>query len=120
MLAHAGATLPRRDAVDTRVIDSIRTGQFATATGIVKDPMEVGGYPEYTFKAEQVLPDTDGDGMPDEWEVVHQLDPNSGTDGSRDADKDGYSNVEEFLNGTDPNEFIDYRNLGNNVDRISG
>ena len=33
---------------------------------------------------------------------------------------DGYTNIEEYLNGTDPNQFIDYRNLGNNVDTISG
>ena len=120
VLGKAGATLPRRDAVDRRVVDSVRTGKFATGTGIVKDPKEVGGYPHYSFKPEQVLPDTDGDGMPDSWETEHNLNPELGTDGSADGDKDGYTNVEEFLNGTDPNEFIDYRNLGNNVDSISG
>ena len=33
---------------------------------------------------------------------------------------DGYTNVEEYLNGTDPKEFIDYRNLSNNIDPVSG
>ncbi|NIP97747.1 MAG: polysaccharide lyase [Akkermansiaceae bacterium] len=120
VLAEAGATLPRRDAVDRRVIDSIRTGNFATATGIVQDPKEVGGYPDYRFRPEEVLVDSDGDGMPDSWEIKHKLNPALGTDGAVDGDQDGYTNVEEFLNGTDPNEFIDYRNLGNNVDSISG
>lgn len=119
VLETAGATLPRRDAVDRRVIDSIRTGKFATADGIVKDPKDVGGYPEYNFKPEGVPADGDGDGMPDAWEFAHQLDPKSADDGASDTDKDGYTAVEEFLNGTDPNEFIDYRNLGNNVDTIS-
>ena len=40
--------------------------------------------------------------------------------GLGDSDKDGYTNVEEYLNGTNPKESIDYRNLGNNVDTISG
>jgi hypothetical protein len=39
--------------------------------------------------------------------------------GSTDADQDGYTNVEECLNGTSPCEKIDYGNLGNNVDTIS-
>ena len=57
--------------------------------------------------------------MPDEWEKKHNLDPNDPSDGAKDADKDGYTNVEEYLNGTDPNEYINYRNLVNNVDMIS-
>ena len=120
VLAGAGATLPRRDAVDRRVISSIRSGEFATKTGIVKDPKDVGGYPEYAFDPDDVRVDSDGDGMPDDWETEHQLNPATAADGPLDKDQDGYSNVEEFLNGTDPNEFIDYRNLGNNVDTISG
>jgi hypothetical protein len=40
-------------------------------------------------------------------------------DGMEDADGDGYTNVEEFLNGTNPQEKINYRNLGNNIDSIS-
>ena len=37
----------------------------------------------------------------------------------RDADGDGYTNVEEYLNGTDPRKKMDYTNLDNNVDTIS-
>jgi hypothetical protein len=64
--------------------------------------------------------DSDGDGMPDDWEKARGLNPNNPSDGSADTDEDGYTNVEEFLNGTDPQEALDYRNLGNNVDGISG
>ncbi len=119
VLAKAGATLPRRDAVDTRVVASVQSGEFLTETGIVKDPIEVGGYPEYRFTPEEVPADTDGDGMPDGWETTHQLDPDNAADGAEDADEDGYTNIEEFLNGTDPTEAIDYRNLGHNIDTIS-
>ncbi len=120
VLARAGATLPRRDAVDRRVVEMVRTGKTLTDNGIITDPKEVGGYPAFAFSAGDVPTDADGDGMPDEWERKHGLDPNDPKDGALDSDNDGYTNVEEWLNGTDPREFIDYRNLGSNVDRISG
>ena len=119
VLAKAGATLPRRDPVDARVIDMVRTGRVGAGTGIIKDPREVGGFPVLTFDPATVPADTDGDGMPDAWETKHGLDPASAADGAQDADGDGYTNVEEFLNGTNPRERIDYRNLGHNVDPIS-
>ena len=40
--------------------------------------------------------------MPDKWEARHGLDAKKAFDGAADADKDGYTNLEEFLNGTDP------------------
>lgn len=120
VLARAGATLPRRDAVDRRVIESVRTGKFLTPTGIVKHPDEVGGFPEYTFDPAKLPADEDRDGMPDDWERRHRLDPEDPADSSGDLDEDGYTNIEEFLNGTDPGEFIDYLDLENNVDTISG
>ena len=119
VLSKAGATLPKRDAVDIRVIDMVRTGKVITANGIVNDPREVGGYPSYSFSQEDVPADTDHDGMPDAWEVKYQLDPDKAGDGSIDTDSDGYTNVEEYLNGTNPRQKIDYTNLGNNVDTIS-
>ena len=119
VLAKAGATLPKRDAVDIRVIEMVRTGKVTTANGIVSDPREVGGYPSYSFSTKDVPPDTDHDGMPDTWELEYQLDPNEASDGSIDSDNDGYTNVEEYLNGTGPRQKIDYTNLGNNVDTIS-
>jgi hypothetical protein len=46
--------------------------------------------------------DTDGDGMPDGWEVQHGLNPTV-NDSSADADGDGLTNLEEYQHGTDPN-----------------
>jgi hypothetical protein len=119
VLAKAGATLPKRDAVDQRVIETVRTGKLGTRTGIIKDPAEVGGFPEYTFDPAAVPPDSDSDGMPDPWETTHGLGPLDPSDANADPDADGYTNLEEFLNGTGPREFIDYRDLGNNGDTIS-
>ena len=45
--------------------------------------------------------DTDGEGMPDEWEIAHGLDPTV-NDALLDLDRDGVTNLEEYLAGTDP------------------
>ncbi|MBN1362752.1 MAG: hypothetical protein JW993_19290 [Sedimentisphaerales bacterium] len=119
VLAKAGATLPRRDAVDVRVTNMVRTGEVMTEAGIVNDPKEVGGYPDYSFTSDEVPADSDHDGMPDAWEKTHSLNAQDVSDGPLDTDGDGYSNLEEYLNGTDPRERVDYTNLGNNIDTIS-
>lgn len=119
VLAKAGATLPKRDAVDARVTEMVRTGKTMTPTGIIRDVAEVGGYPTLSFNPADLPVDTDGDGMPDKWESQNKLNPKDAKDGALDSDGDGYTNVEEFLNNTNPQEKINYRNLGNNVDTIS-
>ena len=48
-----------------------------------------------------VTDDTDGDGMPDAWEIAHGLNPNV-NDAGLDADIDGMTNLQEYLAGTDP------------------
>lgn len=49
-----------------------------------------------------LLMDSDGDGMPDSWEMIHGLNPNDPADGPQDPDGDHYSNRNEYLAGTDP------------------
>ena len=49
--------------------------------------------------------DADEDGMADEWETANGLDPADASDADADADGDGLSNLDEFLDGTDPNSF---------------
>ena len=120
VLAQAGATLPRRDAVDQRVTQMVRTGRVTHGNGIISDPAQVGGYPKYTFSPNDVPVDTDGDGMPDWWEIRYGLNPNRPSDAIGDLNGSGYTNIEEYLNGTNPTVFVDYTNLANNVDTISG
>lgn len=91
VLDGGGATKPRRDAVDARVVDQVRNG-----TGrIIDKPEDVGGFP--TMNTAEPPPDGDHDGMPDTWELQEGLDPNDPADASLDADSDGYTNVEHYL-----------------------
>ena len=98
VLEQAGATLPKRDGVDMRIVADVRAGR----TRIVDDPAQVGGWPQ--FKPDDPPADSDHDGMPDAWEQQQRFDVHDMADGSSDADGDGYTNVEEYLNGTDPHQ----------------
>jgi pectate lyase len=96
ILADCGASLPKRDPVDIRVINSVknRTGK------IINDEEEVGGWPK--LKSAKPPKDSDKDGMPDNWEKRYGLNPNNPADRNNDPDKDGYTNLEEYLNQTKP------------------
>ncbi|MBE3139597.1 MAG: PKD domain-containing protein, partial [Thermoplasmata archaeon] len=48
--------------------------------------------------------DTDNDGMADEWEIQYGLNPENPNDATADSDKDGLSNIQEYLKTTDPTD----------------
>jgi hypothetical protein len=139
VLVNAGATLPKRDAVDERITKSVRTGQVSTQApadieaqlggvgytketiqkiveliprGIITHPSQVGGCPEYIGKP---YADTDSDGLPDDWEKSHGLDAKDLSDAGGDLNGDGYTNIEDFINGRDPKaKRMDWTSLANN------
>ena len=107
VLAHAGATRPRRDTVDERILREVRTGTatFEGATykakhkvadaskkiGIIDQPADVGGWPE--LKTTPAPQDSDHDGMPDDWERANGLNPHDAEDRNKRA-IDGYTMLE--------------------------
>ncbi len=136
VLAHAGATIPKRDAVDERIVKQVRTGIIAYKEGhdtkdskyvkrrlpadsykkgIITNVNQVGGYPEYKGTPYK---DADSDGMPNWWEEKHGLNPNDPADAHGDINGDGYTNIEKFINGIDPETKVDWRNLQFNFDTL--
>jgi len=95
---NVGATLPRQDSIDQRIIQEVLNGEGQ----IINDPSEVGGW----IEAQGGTPyaDSDQDGMADDWESANGLNPNRAADRNADRDDDGYTNLEEFLNQTNPSQ----------------
>lgn len=79
---YAGASY-RRDSHDAYIVDDVSRGIAShtapgTTTGFIDNQTQAGGWPELNSEAAPL--DTDGDGMPDEWERAHGLNPNDATD----------------------------------------
>ena len=85
--------------------------------GIITDPRQMGGYPEY--KGEPRV-DTDGDGMPDDWEIANGLTPNDPSVANGDCTGDGYTNIEKYINGISTKVKVDWTDLKNNYDTLAG
>jgi pectate lyase len=90
VLAQSGASL-HRDSADQRVINDVRKRQGK----VIDSQQEVGGWPALHSLPTPV--DSDHDGMPDEWEKPHGLNPNDPTDRNGVRDADGYTNLEKYL-----------------------
>jgi len=96
VLNHAGASLPVRDSVDTRVVNDVidGTGQIIDTQG------QVGGWP--TLNSAAAPTDTDQDGMPNVWETANGLNLIDATDrNGYDLDTE-YTNLEVYLNSLIP------------------
>jgi pectate lyase len=96
VLSHAGASLPHRDPVDTRVANEVATG-----TGQIIDTQgQVGGWP--TLNSLPAPLDTDRDGMPDAWETARGLNPTNAADRNYHDLSADYTNLEVYLNSLIP------------------
>ncbi|MCD8298104.1 MAG: pectate lyase [Prevotella sp.] len=109
VLDYAGCSL-HRDWLDEVIVSDTRNGE-ATYTGSKVNipglidsqddlkPEDAGDdwspWPE--LASEEAPLDTDGDGIPDDWEDANGLDKNNASDGSTIGD-DGYSNLENYMN----------------------
>jgi hypothetical protein len=102
VLAQGGCNFPKRDTVDARIANEVRTqsatygGAWGANRGIIDSQDQVGGWPILNSLPAPL--DSDHDGMPDDWENAHGLNPSDSTDGAI-ITSDGYSNLEHYLNG---------------------
>jgi pectate lyase len=92
VLAKAGPLL-HRDAVELRLIAQVKS--LGKEGHIIKDENEVGGQTEVVSGKTPL--DSDGDGIPDAWEIAHKLNPKDANDANIIAEG-GYSNLENYLN----------------------
>ncbi len=98
VLSNSGAITPARDLVDQRIINDVinRSGN------IINSQNEVGGWPDF-IGTEYPL-DTDNDGMPDDWELAHGIDPLDSSDANNYYKRSpgGYTWIEEYVNSLIP------------------
>jgi pectate lyase len=115
VLKSAGAVLPKRDAIDQRIVSETQNGtatfegiayktqqknlKTTSKTGIIDSQNEVGGWPILNSAIAPV--DTDHDGMPDNWELKNGLNPNDDNDRNK-KDSAGYTMLENYLNSIKP------------------
>jgi pectate lyase len=93
VVAGAGCSL-RRDTVDARIITELTS--LGKQGRISRDEAEVGGMGE--IKGGPAPVSRNGDGIPDDWKIAHGLDPNDPNVRNGDYNRDGYTNLEKYLN----------------------
>jgi hypothetical protein len=119
VLANVGANFPKSDVVDLHIIKDVRDGTAEyigtkgptygdrpspNYAGIIDEPTDdksaLGSptFPWPDYKTYNVPVDSDHDGIPDDWETAHGLNPNDPTDANKDLNGDGYTNLEKYLN----------------------
>lgn len=135
VLDYAGASL-RRDEIDRRIVGEVRAGSAPykgsvrsywddkgylvtlkdsdKKPGIIDTPKDAaGGYVE--MKKGYLWPDTDGDGIPDIWELAYGLNPEDASDAneiSTSVDSNGrYSNLEVYFHNL-VQHIVYYQNQG--------
>lgn len=110
VLEKAGCCFPKRDDVDSRIINETFTGTATYEgkvykqnqtwaisrglTGMIDEPSDVGGWPELHSMDAPI--DTDHDGIPDSWENGHGLNPMDPFD-SVIVGSDGYTPLDRYL-----------------------
>jgi len=119
VLANVGANFPKSDVIDLHIIKDVRDGtaeftgtrgptygdrpspNFAGIIDTQSDDKSALGsknFPWPDYKTYNVPVDSDHDGIPDDWEKTHGLNPNEPSDANKDLNGDGYTNLEKYLN----------------------
>jgi hypothetical protein len=119
VLADVGANFPKQDVVDLHILKDARDGtaEFIGTRGPTygdrpspnipgfidtqsddKSALGSKNFPWPEYNTYNVPVDSDHDGIPDDWEKAHGLNPNDPSDANKDLNGDGYTNLEKYLN----------------------
>jgi len=93
VLTSAGASIPQRDTIDTRIVNDVLNGTGHSIATTAEQPE--GGWP--VLNSLPPPTDDDHDGMPNEWELAHNLNPNDPAD-RNNIGVNGYTQLEVYLN----------------------
>ncbi|HEY4789133.1 MAG TPA: T9SS type A sorting domain-containing protein, partial [Bacteroidales bacterium] len=107
VLSDVGCTQPVFDDHDIRVVNETLNGTYtykgsvSGLPGLPDTDQDVGSWEDYPEVHRDSNWDSDHDGLPDWWETLHGLNPNSPagdfSDANADPDLDGYTNLEDYL-----------------------
>ena len=107
VLSDVGANQPFFDEHDQRIVREVRDSTFTyrgskgNVAGIIDGHEDAGGYEDYPAMTRPANWDSDHDGLPDWWERIHNLNPNSAegdfSDANGDPNKDGFTNLDAYL-----------------------
>lgn len=111
VLGQAGHSL-KRDDVDKRLVNEVRQRKGSLVPSSANIPHCIGPAPSEPWA------DSNSNGIPDWWHLKHGFDPIDWLEPFGDLDGDGYTNIEEYLNSTDPTKFVNYDDLTNNVNSL--
>lgn len=100
VLNSTGCSFPSRDDVDALLVAQVES--YGTDGALIDNENDVGGVG--TVDSGTALTDTDGDGIPDEWESANGLDPNDASDAMAIAET-GYANIEVYVNSLVPSTY---------------
>lgn len=98
VLSAAGASR-HRDGVDMRIVEEVRSGKSMMGSlhnGLIDSQNDVGGWPD--LKSGVLPKDTDGDGIPDQWEQKNKLNPHNPSDAGLLSSAGPYTHLEVYLN----------------------
>jgi len=107
VLSDVGCTMPALDDHDIRIVKETQTGTYTYVgsvsgkKGLIDNEADAGGYENYPQETRPADFDTDGDGLPNWWEELTGTNLHSAngdfSDANADPDKDGYTNLENYL-----------------------
>jgi hypothetical protein len=100
VIGHVGNFWWSREAIDARIVNNVltNTGPPDGIAAAAPNAAELAALLATPTSSRPAGFDTDGDGISNEWETSHGLNPNSSADATLDFDDDGYVNVVEYVN----------------------